>query len=241
FSQVSLGYRIEQVSLSDFELNVPQFFRDSSSGLTSSVTLSLSRDTRNNPYITTKGTFHQASVEYAGHGLGGDNDYLRLIGNARYYYPVWGSSVLRFNARIGYIKSLKGEPVPLFERFFTGGINSLRGFELRSVGPRVTIPTSVTGGDEDFVYGGNKLLLANLEYEFPIFDSAGLRGVVFLDAGNAYAEDENLNPLDIRANFGAGLRWLSPFGPLRFEWGFPFKRREGEKSNVFNFTIGSAF
>ena len=62
-----------------------------------------------------------------------------------------------------------------------------------------------------------------------------------MDAGNAFAEDEDLNPLKLRMDGGAGIRWLSPFGPLRFEWGFPFKRRPGEKKSVFNFTIGSFF
>jgi len=183
FSSVSLGYRIEDVSLTDFDLIVPEFFREDADGLTSSAVVSFRRDTRNNPIITTKGDYESLILEYA--GLGGSVNFFRVIGNFRYYYPVWGSSVLRFNARVGYIKSTDGEPVPLFERFFTGGINSLRGYQLRSVGPRITIPDSITGEDQDFVYGGNKLMVFNLEYEFPIYDPAGFRGVVFVDAGNA--------------------------------------------------------
>lgn len=241
FTSFSIGYNIEDVALDDFDLIVPEFFREDSSGLTSAAVFNIRRDTRNNPIVTTKGSYLSATMEYAGNGLGGDNDFFRVIGNARYFQPVIGSSVLKFNARIGYIKSLNDEPVPLFERFFTGGINSLRGYELRSVGPTITIPSSITGADEDFVYGGNKLMLFNLEYEFPIYDAAGFRGVVFVDAGNAFAENEAMNPLDLRSDFGAGIRWNSPFGPLRFEWGFPFKRREGEKRSVFNFTIGSFF
>lgn len=241
FTTVSLGYRIEDVELTDFNLIVPEFFRDNADGLSSSLVFNLTRDTRNNPLITTKGTFHTINLQYSGNGLGGDVNYFRAIGNARYYFPIVGTSVIKLNARIGYIKSLDDSPVPLFERFFTGGINSLRGYELRSVGPTITIPDSITGEDQLFVYGGNKMLLFNLEYEFPIYDKAGFRGVVFVDAGNAYAEDQALNPLKMRADFGAGVRWNSPFGPLRFEWGFPFKRRPGEKRSVFNFTIGSFF
>lgn len=238
---ISLGYRIEDVSLDDFDLNVPEFFRQNADGLTSSAVFSIRRDTRNNPLVTTRGSYFSFTTEYAGNGLGGDNDYLRLEGNARYYYPVWKTSVLRFNARAGYIKSLNDEPVPLFERYFTGGVNSLRGFELRTVGPRLTIPDTITGKDEEFIYGGNKLLVFNLEYEFPIYDQAGFRGVVFFDAGNAFAEDEVINPIKLRTDVGAGIRWNSPFGPLRFEWGFPLKKRAGEKRSVFNFTIGSFF
>jgi len=241
FTTISMGYRIEDVKLDQFDLIVPEFFKQNSDGLTSSLVFNLTRDTRNNPLITTKGDYESAIVEYAGNGIGGSNNFVRFNGNFRYYYPIWGSSALKFNARLGYIKSLDDKPVPLYERFFSGGINSLRGYEFRSVGPKLTIPDGITGADQEFVYGGNKLLIFNLEYEFPIYDAAGFRGVVFLDAGNAYAENQALNPLKMRADFGAGFRWNSPFGPLRFEWGFPFKRHEGEKRSVFNFTIGSFF
>lgn len=241
FSSFTFGYRIEDIRLSNFDDIVPEFWRLNTDGLTSSLILSVRRDTRNNPLITTKGSYLSANFEYAGNGLGGDNDYFRAIANGRYYQPLWGTSVIKVNVRIGYIRSLNDMPVPLFERFFTGGINSLRGYELRSVGPSLQIPGSITGQDQTFVFGGNKLLIGNLEYEFPIYDRAGFRGVVFVDAGNSYAENEALNPLNIRADFGAGVRWNSPFGPLRFEWGFPIKRKPGEKRSVFNFTIGSFF
>ncbi len=241
FTTMSIGYKIEDVELDDFDLLVPEFFQQNADGLTSSLVFAITRDTRNNPIITTKGMYLNGSVEYAGNGIGGDVNFVRISGNARYYHPLWRNSVIKANARVAYIRSLDGNPVPLFERFFTGGVNSLRGFEFRTVGPTLTIPDGITGADAEFVYGGNKLLVLNLEYEFPIYDPAGFRGVVFIDAGNTYAEDEALNPLNIRADFGAGIRWLSPLGPLRFEWGFPFARRPGEKASVFNFTIGSFF
>jgi len=77
--------------------------------------------------------------------------------------------------------------------------------------------------------------------EIPIYDRAGLRGVVFFDAGNAFGETQNYNIMNLRLDYGFGLRWNSPMGPLRFEWGFPIQRRPGEDPVVFNFTIGNFF
>lgn len=241
FTSISLGYHLEDVSLSNFDIIVPEFFRQTADGLTSSLVFSITRDTRNNPITTTKGYYLNGSVEYAGNGIGGDVNFLRLQANARYYHPLWFNSVLKANLRLGYIKSLDGQPVPLFERFFTGGINSLRGYEFRTVGPTLLIPDGITGADQEFVYGGDKMFIFNLEYEFPIYDAGGFRGVIFFDAGNTYAENQNFNPINVKTDIGAGIRWLSPFGPLRFEWGFPLNKDPGDKSSVFNFTIGSFF
>ncbi len=241
FTSISLGYRIEDVHLTDFDIIVPEFFRQTADGLTSSMVFSITRDTRNAPIVTTKGYYLNGSVEYAGNGLGGDVKFIRLQANARYYHPLWFNSVLKANLRLGFIKSLDNNPVPLFERFFTGGINSLRGYEFRTVGPTITIPDGITGIDQEFVYGGNKMFIFNLEYEFPIYDPGGFRGVIFFDAGNTYAENETFNPINVRTDIGAGVRWLSPFGPLRFEWGFPLNKQPGDKSSIFNFTIGSFF
>jgi outer membrane protein insertion porin family len=241
YSSVTLGYRLEDVKISNFSDVVPALFKQDTSGLTSELLLSAERDTRNNRLIATKGSYNQATVEYA--GLGGSNHFFRVDGNSRWFFPlpVPKNSTLKLNARIGYINALQDGAVPLFERYFTGGINSLRGFRPRTVGPSVQIPSSTTGPDQTFVFGGDKLLVFNLEYEFPIYEAAGFRGVLFTDAGNAFAENEDLNPFKLRADWGFGLRWISPFGPLRFEWGLPFKRKPGEDRIVFNFTIGSFF
>ena len=96
--------------------------------------------------------------------------------------------------------------------------------------------------------GGNKQLILNVELEFPIFEKAGIRGVVFYDAGNAYASNERFFedkqdklPLGLFHSVGFGFRWFSPIGPLRFEWGIPFKTLPGEQPIVFEFTIGNFF
>ena len=129
----------------------------------------------------------------------------------------------------------------MFERFCLGGINTLRGYDLNTIGPQLRIPSSETGGDRLFTYGGNRMVVANLEWEVPIYDPAGFRGVAFADAGQAYGEDEAIDLTKFRYDYGFGLRWQSPFGPLRFEWGIPIGKREGESGSVFNFSIGQSF
>ncbi|MFQ5457095.1 MAG: outer membrane protein assembly factor, partial [Myxococcota bacterium] len=166
--------------------------------------------------------------------------------------------------------------LPITERFFLGGLNSVRGFEARSLGPRRAImqPVRLAGvegggagagtgssrlngelqyavqdlngnGTVDFeeteVIGGNKFALFNFEYQFPLNRKAGLGGLFFFDAGQAFAEGVSIDPTDFRTSAGAGVRWRSPFGPLRFEWGVPLDRQQGEESSVFEFSVGSPF
>jgi outer membrane protein insertion porin family len=112
--------------------------------------------------------------------------------------------------------------------------------------------------------GGNVEYYQNLEFEFPIVDAVGIKGVVFTDAGNAWNIEQNYcaasgnggaipfevtdpcfsfpgDLLNLRTSWGFGIRWFSPLGPLRFEWGFPFKPLPYEETNVFEFTIGNFF
>jgi outer membrane protein insertion porin family len=158
---------------------------------------------------------------------------------------------------MGYITSLSDEAIPIFEKYFVGGIYTVRGFEPRSIGPRIRAPQDGYDPGSALVatnVGGNKQLIGNLELEFPIFPQVNIRGVLFLDAGNAYGEQEAL--FDDRYNAatgeretfaglywsaGFGFRWFSPIGPLRFEWGIPITRRPEDKEILFEFTIGNFF
>ena len=240
-ASITLGYDAEQVKVTSFSTTVPELFRANTSGLTSDGSLLLARDTRDNRIFARKGTLNSLKLEYSGKALGGDNDFFRVTGRTQYYQPViWGITLKGFG-RIGYVDSLSNKSVPLFERFFMGGVNSLRGYFPQSVGPRLRIPVSDSSGDSEFVYGGNKMWITNLELELPIYDPAGLRFVSFYDVGNSFAEDENFSITKVRQDYGFGLRWVSPMGPLRFEWGIPINPRPGESDLIFNFTIGQFF
>ena len=155
-----LGYTIEDVSVGDFSYIVPQFFRQNTSGITSMATVTLARDTRNNRIMPTKGLYNVLTNEFAGELLGGDNDFYRVNFRTMFYKPLWKERlILKHFFRIGYVKSLNDDPVPLYERFFTGGVFSLRGYQPDAVGPSIRIPSTVSGNDERFVYGGDKILL----------------------------------------------------------------------------------
>jgi outer membrane protein insertion porin family len=192
--------------------------------------------------MPTKGLYNVLTNEVSGKIFGGDNDFYRVNFRTMFYKPFWKERlILKHFFRIGYVKSLNDDPVPLYERFFTGGVFSLRGYQPDAVGPSIRIPSTVSGNDERFVYGGDKILLFITELEIPIYKKGGVSGVVFFDAGNAFDETQNYNILDLRLDYGFGIRWNSPMGPLRFEWGFPIQRRPGEDPVVFNFTIGNFF
>lgn len=235
-----------------------------SDGITSSIRPGLTYDTRNNHLFPTSGIYLQGSVEFAGKYLGSDNDFIRYRATGRYYYPVTESVVLKLNQEAGMVTSPSANGVPIFARFFLGGILDLRGFPLRSVGPRLPLTESLDVNARPIRnganIGGNLMYYQNLELEFPIIDKVGIRGVVFTDLGNSWnledlycnaapaSPNDVTNPcfnaarlFDVRTSWGFGLRWFSPLGPLRFEWGFPFKPLDYEESSVFEFTIGNFF
>ena len=235
-------------------------FRD---GLTSSVQLSLTYDTRDNRLFPTAGVFASGSVEVADRYFGSENVFVRYRAFARFYKQIFGSFVLKLNTEWGLITSREPEGVPIFERFFLGGIFNVRGFELNSLGPRAGLPSTTDPNarvDPDgVVFGGNMQLYYNLELEFPIIEEVGIRGVIFTDGGNAWNLEDSLcgappseefhpstDPCGvdlarIRTSWGFGLRWISPLGPLRFEWGLPFNPIGDEDDILFEFTIGNFF
>jgi outer membrane protein insertion porin family len=153
--------------------------------------------------------------------------------------------VLKSNVNWGYIVSQSPNGVPIFERFFLGGPLSMRGFFRNSLGPRIQTPSRnyPSASTNPFTLGGTEQIFINLEYEFPIFQQVGIRGVSFIDGGNAFNRQEDyLNKFEkFRFAWGFGIRWFSPIGPLRFEWGFPVGPQGTEQDSVFEFSIGNFF
>lgn len=235
-------------------------------GFTSSVRASITYDSRNNRIFPTSGTYDSLSVEVSSPYIGSQNPFVRWRAYSRWYFPIVWGIVFRVNLEAGLIYDPDEGQVPIYERFFEGGIYSVRGYTLRSLGPRIySVPrsldpneTPISGGVN---IGGNLSLVANLEIEFPIIPQVNIRGVVFFDAGNAFNLEEvwcthtsgsATNPFAdacvmdepwmLRTSVGFGFRWFSPLGPLRFEWGIPIINVfEGEEPIDFQFTIGNVF
>ena len=127
--------------------------------------------------------------------------------------------------------------LPEYERFFLGGANSLRGFGSRDVGP-----VGRNRFNEEVYIGGNKYLQLNVEYLIPLVEKAGLMGVIFYDTGNAWPEDNPIDLSDLRESAGLGLRWFSPLGPIRLEWGHVIDSKSTDsRVNKWEFSMGSAF
>lgn len=236
-----LGYRIEQNAITNFSYAVPQILRQDNKGLTSALTLNVQYDTRNNRLFPTKGLLASVKNEISGNKLGGNSDFYRVEGSAQFYYPIIGPLTFRQFAKTGYIKSLNSRPVPLYERYFLGGPYSLRGYDWRSVGPRIRIPISPGGPEDEFTYGGDKQVLFVSELEWLVLPKAGIALAAFFDAGNAFAEEQNFSITNLKADIGFGIRWNSPMAPLRFEWGFPLIKRRDDDAYEFNFSMGSYF
>ncbi|MGM0576264.1 MAG: outer membrane protein assembly factor BamA [Myxococcota bacterium] len=237
---LSLTYTLESVDADIRGTDIPlELTRQS--GLTSSLRTTLTWDSRDNRLFPTKGNYTTLSGELAADYLGSENEFTRLLGRTRFYFPLFWDFVFKTNTTLGWVSSPEGSAIPFFERFFVGGIFTVRGFDRNSIGQRLNIADNPDGTLRPFIIGGTKELILNAELEIPILLEMGIRGVLFFDAGNAWGDNQAFQPFDLRTSAGFGFRWQSPVGPLRFEWGFPLKPRPGEDPMVFEFTIGNSF
>ena len=226
----NVKYEILRVDIYDVDSDAAQLVKDSyGKSSASSVTPSLIRNTINNPMNPTKGSKQVLQTEIA--GLGGDQDFYLVEFRNSWYYPLaegsWGEVVIADRTNFGYGESFNDNPFPLYRRFFPGGINSVRGYRNRTLGP-------VDINDQE--YGGSKQVVNNLEMIFPLVNSAGFKGVVFYDFGQAYDDNKPIAVDELRQAWGYGIRWASPMGPIRVEFGYPIDPQDGEKmQTMFSF------
>lgn len=221
-----VGYRLTTDTIENVESTASKYVRDQEGESTSSgVTLTLSRNTTNDTIFPSEGSKNSISVEHTGTIFLGDVSFTKYTASSSWFFPLPLDNVFGVRGRIGYMHPNEGKEIPVFERFYLGGINSLRG--LKDVGP-----VDEAG---DYI-GGETMLNFTAEVVFPLVKDAGIKGVVFFDTGNVWNSGYDIG--NMRETAGTGIRWYSPIGPLRLEWGYVLDRKEDEAASRWEFTIG---
>lgn len=235
-----LGYERTDISVTlASPLRYQEFVRDFGEQTDSlPATVSWARDRRDSVIYPTKGTFQKASSEVGMPGF--DLTFYKLSYQVQWYYPLTSDFVLHLNGEVGYGDGYDGKPLPFFKNFYAGGIGSVRGYEAGTIGPKDL------NGD---ALGGNERYVANVELLFPV---PGLKGDkstrmgVFFDAGairNNASDQTAVLDDDQSFRFSAGLVgfWISPFGPLKFAVGKALNPSNQDKTQSFQFQMGSTF
>lgn len=259
YTRAYVRYKLDKTALfetydeNNILLTDPEIFPlDTARGITSSVTLTLEYDTRNDRFSPSKGIYTDVSYERT--GLGGDLKYQEFSSRFRFFHNLFWDVVWRNNLSYSNIQPLEyGGTVPFSELYQMGGPYTLRGFGSGSVGRRIyskfrydkltSAPTNMSPDRADreayVVVGGVKQVLFQSELQYPLIKEAGLNGVFFVDVGQA---DNEIKGDNFLSDFGMGFRWQSPLGMLRFEWGWPLKSDEFNGQGVnFEFSIGPPF
>jgi outer membrane protein insertion porin family len=199
--------------------------------MTSSVTFGLGRSTTDDNIFPTKGSTINLFIEQAGGILGGDGYFTKYGASIFAYQSLPWDMVLAAKARTSFIDGHNADKqfpynIPLYDRFVLGGLNSIRGLQY----------LGIRNSGEMEALGGSSMLVFNLEITFPLVKEAGVRGVIFFDTGNTWEGGYTGNYL--RKTAGGGIRWYSPIGPLRLEYGQVLDRQVGESPGRWEFSIG---
>lgn len=228
-------YRLEDVRISNVVENASQDFEDETgSNWISGLTLELAYDTRDNIFNPMKGYILSGSIENAGGMIGGDKDFIKGTAAASYYHTFFENFVLELRGRAGWADAYSNcQEVPIYERFYAGGQNTIRGYKERLVSPRDP------GSNEPI--GGEAILIGNAELTFPIYEKI-IKGAVFYDMGNVWRRAGDFASGQYRAGAGVGVRVKTPVGPVRVDYGYPLiKNFEDERTGEFYFSMSRGF
>lgn len=191
----------------------------------------IARDTRDYYLDPRNGLRTSLGLDVGSSSLGGTNDFYRVTADVIKYTPLPFDTRFSIRARYGQVEAYNGKQIPLTERYFVGGINTMRGFVFGRAGP-VTSSGSLLGAAKELIF--------NFDFIFPISTEAKLNGVFFFDYGKGFGENESLS-FQLRKAAGFEVRWISPFGPLRAAYGINLDPNPTERVGVFEFTVGSLF
>jgi outer membrane protein insertion porin family len=230
--RIFYGYTWSDTNLSDISENASDYLlRSADINITSAVRVSVSRDTRNRMFNPSHGSKNSLSIKYA--GLGGDAKFTKIEGVSSWYFGMPFSTVFHVKGAAGQAFENEDGKLPVYENFYLGGMNSIRGFKSSSISP-----LDPENGEK---YGGDKMWYSNLEVSFPLLTDAGLFGVAFTDFGNVYAAEDSWDFSDIKKSAGVGINWLSPMGPLRLVWAYNLDKQDGDEDANWDFAMGGSF
>jgi outer membrane protein insertion porin family len=226
-----LYYEFSVVNTYDVQPDVVLSKEDTGTLVISGLRLGLVYDTRDNPFYPAKGVLSGMTVEFTSPVFFSETDFIKLTAYYNFYYAVMKNVVLAASLRGGGAQGyLDTDELPLVERFFLGGRTTVRGYNQDELGPK---------GSDGNPVGGNTFLMGNLEARISLSKSLGI--VAFLDGGNVWRKINDINPKDIKFTTGPGLRYNTPVGPLRIDYGFKLQREKGESAGEVHFSIGHAF
>jgi outer membrane protein insertion porin family len=201
----------------------------------SAVSGALRWDSRDRIFNASRGSQHSLILEYA--GLGGDIGFTKSTASTAWYIPLFYDFVGFAHGKLGYMKEQDDKALPDWEKYYLGGINSLRGYDWREVGPK-----EISSAGTLVPVGGEKMLQFNFELHIPLIKQAGVVGILFYDTGNAWRSEQDYDLADLRSSVGYGFRWYSPIGPIRLEYGYVLDPEPGqEQSGRWEFAMGAAF
>jgi len=239
YNSVNVGLGYEKIDLTE-TLNTPpeisSFIEEQPSNDIIKTTLNWARDTRDSFLFPTDGSLNQIALEAA--IPGSDLEYYKLTYISTIYRSVGRSLVFKAGMQLGYGDGYGDtNELPFFKNFYAGGAQSVRGYKARSLGPRDSGPTPEP-------LGGSTLVLGSVEVLFPIpgmADSKDKRLGLFVDTGQVYGTDENVDAGELRYSAGISFHWFSPLGPMSISYATPFNDKPGDETESFQFTLGRLF
>lgn len=231
YTRLHWNYELEQYTIEDVDDDASRQIKDiEGENWSSSVEVKAIRNTTDRSFAPTKGNRSEVSLENSGGPLGGDDNFIKTRLENSYYKTLFWKLVLHWHFELGHLLENTDERIPDHERFYQGGIRSVRGYEYQDIS---------SYDQEGREVGGYKSFFNNLELVFPLAEDLGLLGVVFFDAGDVWGKDESPE-FEFYKSVGAGIRWNSPLGPLRLEYGYPLDDLKGNNGR-FEFTVGQFF
>lgn len=233
YTRLYWSYTYEIATIDNIDTDEWQIIELDGENIESSSTVSIKYDSRDRMFNPTEGMKHVFSIEHAGGFLGGDYSYTKYTAESGFYFPLFWDMVFFIHGEGGFAQKNGDGILPDYKKFYLGGMNSVRGYDWQGI--------YVMSKDGNEI-GGEKFIQGNVELIFPVVKSAGLMGVLFYDAGDVFAKSEDVDFSDIKKSWGYGIRWYSPMGPIRLEYGRMLDPDPDEdESGRWEFTMGQAF